>query len=322
MVGRVDCCTVTTANEPTDPRLWFIRPGENAHLWESFRDERVIGVGYSLDKSPEDITTLDRAGLDRVLREVKPTARSATASQVWKFVHELGIGDMVLVPRDRGRTVALGRVTGPCRREGVIRAYVRDVEWLETDVSVLDWDDDLRRSLRVRRTLWQPGAPQALERITALVGLAPEPFGGTGTDGVDPSSGASPRGHRTDHDARLKLGEYRRARETPLPGARLPFESDPDEIDKASAAHGRIQNALADWLSEQRLEPLSSSGGPVEVEADPSQRRNTDGVSRSVAIRSAGLSQSRTRRGRPFSPACTLATSSAVWTDRSVPLGK
>jgi len=56
--------------------------------------------------------------------------------------------------------------------------------------------------------------------------------------------------------------------------------------------------------------------------ADPSQRRNTDGDRRSVAIRSAGLSQSRTRRGRPFSPACTRATSSAVWTDRSVPLGK
>ena len=60
----------------------------------------------------------------------------------------------------------------------------------------------------------------------------------------------------------------------------------------------------------------------LNVLADPSQRRNTDGVSRSLAIRSAGLSHDRTFRGRRFSSVCTRAMSPAVWTERSVPLGK
>ena len=57
-------------------------------------------------------------------------------------------------------------------------------------------------------------------------------------------------------------------------------------------------------------------------QADSSQRRNTDGCPRSVAMRSAGLSQPRTLRGRRFSSCWTRAMSSAVWTDRSVDLGK
>ena len=64
--------------------------------------------------------------------------------------------------------------------------------------------------------------------------------------------------------------------------------------------------------------------GPMAnyIDAGSSQRRNTNGASRSVAIRSAGLSQLRIFRGRRFSSASTRAMSPAVWTDRSVPLGK
>jgi hypothetical protein len=57
--------------------------------------------------------------------------------------------------------------------------------------------------------------------------------------------------------------------------------------------------------------------------AGSSQRRNTDGGDRrSVANRSAGLSQPRTFLGRLFSSSWTRAMSPSVWTDRSVLLGK
>jgi DNA replication protein DnaC len=63
------------------------------------------------------------------------------------------------------------------------------------------------------------------------------------------------------------------------------------------------------------------AAGANSSRVSSSQRRNT-GVRRSVAIRSAGLSQARTFRGRWFSSACTAARSSAVWAPRSLPLGK
>jgi hypothetical protein len=78
------------------------------------------------------------------------------------------------------------------------------------------------------------------------------------------------------------------------------------------------------WDAKERGELLYMEPGEIRTYdlAGSSQRRNTDVVARSVAIRSAGLSQSRTFRGRRFSSACTRAMSSALWTDRSVPLGK
>lgn len=62
--------------------------------------------------------------------------------------------------------------------------------------------------------------------------------------------------------------------------------------------------------------------GLRHVTAGSSQRRNTDSGPRSVANRSAGLSQPRTFLGRLFSSSWTRAMSSAVWTDKSVLLGK
>ena len=47
--------------------------------------------------------------------------------------------------------------------------------------------------------------------------------------------------------------------------------------------------------------PLHVAARRVDDGADPSQRRNTDGDARSIAMRSARLSQPRTRRGREFS---------------------
>jgi predicted Mrr-cat superfamily restriction endonuclease len=154
-------------------RLWIIRPGEDAHIWDSFRDRRVIGVGYSLEQSPEDITTLDRAGVTRVLGSVKPTERraaiTAMAGMVWAFVDEVNLGDIVLVPRERGRMVAVGRIASPCRKSGSVRAYVRDVEWIATDIPVDRLDADLQQSLKSPKTVWQPRAPQALARIAAVL---------------------------------------------------------------------------------------------------------------------------------------------------------
>ena len=32
--------------EVTAQRLWAIRPSEDSHLWESFKEGRIVGVGY------------------------------------------------------------------------------------------------------------------------------------------------------------------------------------------------------------------------------------------------------------------------------------
>lgn len=63
-----------------------------------------------------------------------------------------------------------------------------------------------------------------------------------------------------------RFGDYRRANETPRGGRRAPFEVDPDEVDRSSGAHARVQNALATWLTGRQLEPLSWAGGLAEFD--------------------------------------------------------
>ena len=70
-----------------------------------------------------------------------------------------------------------------------------------------------------------------------------------------------------------------------------------------------------------RLAHTRAAGGATSSRVSSSQRRNT-GVPRSLAMRSWGLSQSRTLRGRSLSSVWTIVRYSAVWTARSLPLGK
>jgi hypothetical protein len=57
------------------------------------------------------------------------------------------------------------------------------------------------------------------------------------------------------------FADYRAANETPATAPRVPFSVDPNEVDRALAAHAATQNALADWLGGQGLMPLSPPGG-------------------------------------------------------------
>lgn len=57
------------------------------------------------------------------------------------------------------------------------------------------------------------------------------------------------------------MAAYRRANETPATAPREPFAVDPNEVDRALASHNTTQNALATWLVEHNLVPLSAPGG-------------------------------------------------------------
>lgn len=76
------------------------------------------------------------------------------------------------------------------------------------------------------------------------------------SQGVDDSGPPGEPGRQ-----RTRFGSYRAADEQPKRQQREPFDVDPNEVDRASGAHARIQDALAAWLEARGLEPLRSEGG-------------------------------------------------------------
>jgi hypothetical protein len=62
------------------------------------------------------------------------------------------------------------------------------------------------------------------------------------------------------------LAMYKRANETPATAPREPFFVDPNEVDRALAAHSATQNALADWLEANGIVPLRQGGGGADFD--------------------------------------------------------
>jgi hypothetical protein len=75
---------------------------------------------------------------------------------------------------------------------------------------------------------------------------------------------SSPAGGESPHKG---FGtKYRAANETPKRVPRIPFEVDPDAVERGTRGHAQTQNALADFLQKNGIEPHSSSVGEPEYD--------------------------------------------------------
>ncbi|MET4675860.1 MULTISPECIES: restriction endonuclease [unclassified Luteibacter] len=95
-------------------RLWMVR-GEGGALYEQFRDRGVAAIGWR-EIAEQAKPGVDRKKLTELYRQARPNAKPGTAisgaSQVWRFVNEVQVGDGVITYSPSNRTYLVGRVTG------------------------------------------------------------------------------------------------------------------------------------------------------------------------------------------------------------------
>ena len=109
------------------------------------------------------------AGFDsrESLREHMP-ARNA-ADQVWSFIHEIRVGDMIVLPRKRPRVINVGRVSGDYQYRNDLEApHVRPVDWEAQDIPRSDFDQDLLNSMGGLATVFRVRASDAESRIDGI----------------------------------------------------------------------------------------------------------------------------------------------------------
>ena len=96
--------------------MWGIHAGKTGHADMLFKGKKVVALGW--DGTP-DLSSLpnDRDAFKTVYRQAFPDAGegnvTASASQLYRFVHEIKVGDLVAYPSKIDKQVHLGRVTGP-----------------------------------------------------------------------------------------------------------------------------------------------------------------------------------------------------------------
>ncbi|MGY1823284.1 hypothetical protein [Geodermatophilus sp. SYSU D00079] len=163
--------------------LWVVRAGEGAKYADEFLSGSYIAISF-VEFAPEDLTRTDA---DSLKARAATPAESRYANQIVTFAHRIQIGDIVIVPRVRGKhsEYLVARITGPYEFQGSAPEsgpHRRTVEWLgRFQRSALS--EGAANTMRSLLTIFRPTAVEAEVRdlLTAL-----EPLDG---GGARPSSG-------------------------------------------------------------------------------------------------------------------------------------
>lgn len=120
-------------------RIWAIRAGSADQADSIFLEQGQIAISsVAID---DDIGSLPpmRMAFKQLLTDtnenVDPATVPASAGQMYRFVHEIRIGDRVIYPRRTDRTLHWGRIVGPYMYDGECRsgfAHRRQIEWIGT----------------------------------------------------------------------------------------------------------------------------------------------------------------------------------------------
>ncbi|MFC8567642.1 CBS domain-containing protein [Streptomyces sp. NPDC057245] len=162
-------------------RAWVVRAGENGERERSALEEGILVVGWDR-LAMGDLTgsaTRDevRAAVAAAYPDEGPYTIGNWTGQLYRFVHEIQPGDLVVLPLKSSR-VAVGRVVGIYEyRAGAAEGlrHVRRVEWLVEDLDRRDIQSDLLDSLGSLLTVFEISRFGAVERVAALAEGKPDP---------------------------------------------------------------------------------------------------------------------------------------------------
>ncbi|MGP1346265.1 MAG: restriction endonuclease [Phycisphaerales bacterium] len=120
-------------------RLWVVHISNNKRLAERAQREGFMCIGWTRigDLRPYDTPEKLKAAYERAFPNKSAASVRSSYTQVYKFAHEMEVGEPVVYPIKGSSDVMIGRIAGPYEwsddpelREGDYN-NVREVEWLE-----------------------------------------------------------------------------------------------------------------------------------------------------------------------------------------------
>lgn len=121
-----------------DTTLWGMHAGRTGDADRLFLKRDFIAIGWA---KMGDLSTLDptREAFKAKVAEVYPDAKlgaiRTNGGQMFRFVHEMEVGDIVIYPSKKDRHVHLGRIEGPYQYNPKLEPgypNLRPVKWLRS----------------------------------------------------------------------------------------------------------------------------------------------------------------------------------------------
>lgn len=155
--------------------MWMVRAGRNGRWADVFSSERIVGLGWH---GVGDSTKYkSKADLQRAMQEAYPDMREGSAasgaSQLWRFQHEIKVGDEVVTYDSASRVYLLGKIASDAHFEpGEVEELTlrRRVDWSSNSASRDLLSDDTRNRLGSTITLFKVPTTAAAELLQVASG--------------------------------------------------------------------------------------------------------------------------------------------------------
>ncbi len=159
-------------------RMWMVRAGRGGRHFPDFVEQGIVALGWAQIGDPTAID--DRRALSQSFRAGYPewteTQVAVASDQVFRFVHELKLGDGVVTYDSQRRVYLTGTIAGAAR-------YRPDVDEELSCVRAVDWGDTVgrdalsaesRNTLGVIQSLFLLPDYSCIEIESRLAGEAPQ----------------------------------------------------------------------------------------------------------------------------------------------------
>jgi restriction system protein len=152
--------------------MWMVR-GNGGALYEDFREKSVAAIGWA-KLAPHAKPGVSRKNLTELYAKAEPGFKHgsvvASASQVWRFVNEIELGDHIVTYSPANRSYLVGTVTGAAEHrpewEDADMAIVRPVNWDTREVLRDALSSSTKNSLGSTLTVFKVPASAAKEILS------------------------------------------------------------------------------------------------------------------------------------------------------------
>lgn len=121
-------------------KMWMIR-SDGGSLYDWFRDNHQVSIGWK-NLAEQALAGATRQELQQLYRQFEPQSKNGRiisgASQVWRFVNDVQVGDWVVSYSPSNRTYLIGQIQSPAKYQqdnlDLNIGLVRDVKWQEREI--------------------------------------------------------------------------------------------------------------------------------------------------------------------------------------------
>jgi len=138
--------------------FWGIHAGKTGDAESLFEKKSVVAIGWEMMGDLSRLKTREdfKKRYEEIYPDVKPGAIPVNAGQLFRFVHEIKIGDIVVFPLKRTAQIWLGRVTGE---------YTYDASESYPNLHRVEWLKKLPRTTFSQGALYEIGSAMSFFQV-------------------------------------------------------------------------------------------------------------------------------------------------------------